>query len=281
MKAYVSTALATALLLSAAACKQQPAETNMPAGAEAAAAASLEAINGTWKVDLASLKFEGRPDEYSLKDGSYSCATCTPPLTVAADGAMHPVADRPYYDRMSVKVVDDKTVEFRRQKGGKDVSVVTQSVSADGNVLTTKFKDMTTPGQTIEGTSTAQRAGPAAAGAHGISGQWKPDKISDYTEEAQSLTFNVAGNTVTSSGQGQSYKAELGGPAVPVEGDTGGTMIKVAREGASALRETQIRDGKEIGYSIITPSAGGKTISYVYTDNRDGTKTSWTGNKTS
>jgi len=277
MKAYLSTAIGLALMATLPACQQQKAD-DAPA---AAAAAALEALNGTWKVDLASLKFEGKPDEYLLKDGSYSCSTCVPPLTVAADGQPHPVADRPYYDSMSVKVVDDKTVEFHRTKGGKEVSSSTQSVSADGNVLTTKFKDMTTPGQTIEGTGTAQRAGPAPAGAHAISGQWKQDKIGEYSEDALNVTFKVEGNRVTSSGQGQSYTAELGGPAVAVQGDTGGTMIKVAAEGTNSLRETNIRDGKEIGYAIITPSADGTTVSYTYTDNRDGSVTSWTANKAS
>lgn len=279
MKACVPSVVAALLILSAVACKQQPAKTGMSEAAEAAAAASLESINGTWRVDLASLKFEGRPDEYLLQDGYYSCATCIPPLKVSADGAVHRVADRPYYDAMSVKIVDDDTVELRRQKGGKNVSVETQSVSEDGNTMTTRFKDMTTPGQTIEGTSSSKRAWPAPAGAHAISGQWRPDKISDYTEEAQSLTFNVSGNTVTSSGQGQDYTAKLGGAAVAVKGDTGGTMIKVAREGVSALRETIIRNGKEVGYSIITPDAAGKTINYVYTDSRDGSTISWTGKK--
>lgn len=279
MKAYVSTAMAAALVLTVPACKQQPAATEAPA--TEAAAASLDALSGIWKADLASLKFEGKPDEYLLKDGSYSCATCIPPLTVAADGAAHAVADRPYFDSISVKVVDDKTVEFHRTKGGKEVSSSTQSVSADGNVLTTKFKDMTTPGQTIEGTGTAQRAGPAPAGAHAISGQWKTDKIGDYTDEALNLDYKIDGNTVTSSAQGQSYTAELGGPAVAVQGDTGGTMVAVSREGANGLRETYTRDGKEVGIVTIMPSADGKSFTFTNTDPRDGSKVTWTGNKTS
>lgn len=279
MKPYISTALAAVLVLTLPACEQRAADGDA-VGTEAAAG-SLEALSGAWKVDLASLKFEGKPDEYLLKDGSYSCASCIPPLTVAADGQMHPVTDRPYYDNTSITAVDDKTVDIRRQKGGKEVSSLLMTVSADGNVLTSKFKDMTTPGQTIEGTSTAQRAGPAPAGAHAISGQWKTDKVGDYTEEALNVTLQVAGNSVTLTSQGQTYTAELGGPAVAVQGDTGGTMIKVAREGANALRETTIRDGKEIGYGIFTPSADGKSVSYTYTDSRDGSKVIWTGSKRS
>jgi hypothetical protein len=278
MKPYISTALAAVLVLALPACQQQKADSD---AATTAAAGSIEALSGTWKVDLASLKFEGKPDEYLLKDASYSCATCIPPLTVAADGQMHAVADRPYYDNMSVKAVDDKTIEIHRQKGGKEVSSVTSTVSADGNMLTHKFKDLTTPGQTIEGTQTEKRVGAAPAGAHAISGQWKVDQVPEYSEDARNLTYSVAGNSVTMSSAGQTYTAELDGPAVAIQGDTGGTMVKLTREGANALRETNIRDGKEIGYAIVTPSADGKSITYAYTDTRDGSKVSWTGDKTS
>ena len=277
MKHLFSTAMAAGLILALPACKQQPAGTEAPASETSAA--SLDALGGNWKIDLASLKFEGKPDEYLLKDGSYSCASCIPPLTVAADGQMHAVADRPYFDNMSVKAVDDKTVEIHRQKGGKEVSSITSTVSADGNVLTHKFKDMTTPGQTIEGTQTEQRAGSAPAGAHAMSGQWKPDRVPEYSEDALNLTYAIAGNSVTMNSQGQTYTAELGGPAVAIKGDTGGTTVKVTREGTGSLRETNIRDGKEIGYAILTPSADGKSIGFTYTDTRDGSTVSWTGHK--
>ena len=278
MKAFCSTAIAAALVLALPGCQQRTAETNAPEGATATAA-SLDALGGTWKVDIASLKFEGKPDEYLLKDGSYSCATCIPALTVAADGAMHPVADRPYYDNMSVKEVDARTVEVSRTKGGREVSSSISSVSEDGKVLTVRFKNMNTPGQTTEGTSTSQRVGPAPAGAHAVSGQWREDRISDYSEDALNVTFKVAGNQVTMNDRGQSYTAEIGGPAVAIQGDTGGTMIKLAREGTGALRETEMRDGKEIGYAILTPSADGKMLNGVYTDVRDGSKTSWSASK--
>ena len=277
MKAKTYTAVAAGLVLALSACNQQDSTAEAPKASEAA---SVEALSGTWKVDLASLKFEGKPDDYLLQGGTYKCSTCIPPLTAAADGQFHPVADRPYYDSMSVKVVDDRTVEVHRRKGEKEVSSATMQVSADGNVLSTKFIDATTPNAPpVEGTGTARRAGPAPAGAHAISGQWTQDRLQDYSEEALNITFKIDGNTVTMSSQGQSYTAELGGPAVAIQGDTGGTMIAVAREGANGLRETVTRDGKQVGISTIVPSADGQSIAYTSTDPRDGYKTSWTGRK--
>lgn len=280
MKMFASTAIAAALVLALPACKQQPQATGADnTAATTEAAGDLSALNGTWKADLASLKFEQKPDEFLLKDGSYSCSTCIPPLSLAADGQFHAVKDRPYYDSMSIKAVDDKTVEIHRKKGDKEVSSVTMQVSADGNQLTNKFTDGTvTP--PVQGTGTEKRVGPAPEGAHAISGQWMPDRISDYSQEALNLTYRVEGNKVTFSSQGQSYTAELGGPAVPVQGDIGGTMAAVAREG-NGIRETLTRGGKEVGVNTIVPSADGNSISFTGTDPRDGSKVTFTANKAS
>ena len=181
---------------------------------------------------------------------------------------------------MAVKVVDDQTIEIRSKKGDREVSVVTSQVSADGNTLTTRFNNMSTEGAPVQGTSTSTRVGPAAAGAHATSGQWKADKIGEYTEEALDMSFQIEGDTVTSTSQGQTYVAKLGGPAVAIDGDTGGTMVKVEQEGGS-LKETYIRDGKDVGIAIITPNPDGTTFSYNSNDPRDGTTTTFTANKKS
>ena len=280
MRALMCTAAALALALTLPACKQQPtAESNAPAANETAAAADLSALNGSWKTDKDSVKFEQKPDEFSLKDGTYNCTTCIPPLTVAADGQFHDVTGRPYADSMSVKATDDKTIEIHSKKGGKDVSSMTMSVSADGNTLTRKFHDATL-NPPVDGSSTATRAGPAPAGAHAASGQWTPNKVNDYSEEALTATYKVEGNKVTWSGSGQSYAAEIGGPAVPIQGDIGGTTVAVTAEGPNALKETYSRNGKVVNEAVSTVSSDGKSMTWVSTDPRDGSKVTGTANKT-
>ncbi|QIK95881.1 hypothetical protein G7076_04830 [Sphingomonas sp. HDW15A] len=270
--------LLASLSLSLFACNQGN-QGSAPATQEQPA---LEALTGSWIVDLASAKFEGKPNEFIIANGTYDCITCTPPLKVAADGQFHAVADRPYYDSMSVKSVDDRTVEFRRRKGDREVSSTSIQLSPDGNVLTTKFRDATNPDvPAIEGTSTSKRAGPAPAGAHAVSGQWIPDRFQDYSKEALKVTFKIDGDKVTMNSQGSSYIAQLGGPAVPIKGDTGGTMIAVAREGSNGIRETSTRDGKEVNISVIQPSADGKSVTVTSTDPRDGSKTTYTAKKQS
>ncbi len=276
MHKVIIAALAAGSLLAIAGC-------NKPAATENAAtetAATADGINGTWKADIDSVKFDQKPDEYLLQAGTYKCNTCIPPLTAVADGQFHPVADRPYYDSLSVKAVDDKTVEFHRKKGDREVSSTVITVSDDGNSATAKFHDATTPdAPPNDGQSTLKRAGPAPAGAHAISGQWVPEQVNDYSEEALNASYTIDGNTVTWSGQGQSYTAELGGPAVPVKGDIGGTTVAVSNEGGG-LKETFTRDGKVVNETVTTVAADGKTATWVSTDPRDGSKVTGTANKT-
>ena len=270
--------VAAALALTLGACERSDRVEGNETAATPAAAADLSALNGTWKGDLATLKFEGKPDDFLLQGGTYKCNSCIPPLTVAADGQYHAVADRPYFDSMSVKTVDDRTVAFSRRKGEREVSNNRFQVSADGNVLTNRFRNANTPGSEYEGTTTFRRAGPAPGGAHAISGQWKPEKVGDYTEEALKIAYRIDGNTVTSTAQGQSYTAEIGGPAVPVQNDPGGTTVVVTREG-NGLKETYSRGGKEVDVVIVAPSSDGRSVTFTGTDPRDGSTTTWTAIK--
>src|SRR3954454_6998813 len=125
-KATITAALAAASLLALSACnKQQPAAGNETGQA---AAVGADAINGTWKTDLASLQIEQQPDRLLLKDGQYSCDTCVPKFSVPADGAFHPVSGSGYFDSASVKVVDDHTVNYTRKKGDKVVGEFSRQV---------------------------------------------------------------------------------------------------------------------------------------------------------
>ena len=75
------------------------------------------------------------------------------------------------------------------------------------------------------------------------------------------------------------YQAEIGGPAVPVTGDIGGSTVAVTNEGGG-LKETFYRDGKVVNETLSTVSADGKTMTWVSSDPRDGSKVTGTAAKT-
>ena len=260
MRKTIAAALAAATLLTLAACKQD-------AGADAAAT-----IDGTWKADLASVQIESEPNQFLLQDGKFSCSTCTPAYEVAADGEFHPV-DRPYSDSMSVKVDDEHNVTVTARKGETVVGTTHYTVSEDGKTLAIDFTDSSVPGATpVTGNLTQNRTADGPAGSHAVSGSWQIAQYNNISDEGLTMTFKVDGDKVSlSTPAGIGYEATVGGPDVPITGDTAGTTAAITRTDDGAYVETDKRDGMDI--LVITMSVGedGK-LHVVQEDKRDGSK---------
>jgi hypothetical protein len=72
-----------------------------------APAIAQDAFDGTWKVDLNKAHMPKKPDVLLLQNGIYECKTCTPAVSIKADGEDHKVTGHPYFDTMAVKATDD------------------------------------------------------------------------------------------------------------------------------------------------------------------------------
>ena len=269
-KMVIAAALAAASLTTLAACKQD-------AGTEAAAAATD--ISGTWKADLASVQIETKPDELLLQDGTFSCSTCTPAYTVAADGAFHPV-DRPYADSMAVKIDDDHHVTVTAKKGDRVTSTTRYAVSEDGKTLKIEFNDSSVPdAPPVTGSLTENRAADGPAGSHALSGSWQIAQYDNVSDEGLTFTYALDGDKVhLSTPGGVSYDAVLGGPDVPVSGDTAGTTVSIAKNDDGAYVETNKRDGMVISVLTMTVGDDGK-MHVVQEDKRNGSKMTYDATK--
>src|SRR5262249_18633471 len=170
-------------------------------------------FDGTWKGDLGSAKFPEKPDVYVLKDGMYTCKTCVPAYTVKADGTDQKVGGHPYFDMLSIKVVDDKTIEETDKKGGKVVATSKTWLSADGNTMMFEFSDSSaTNGAPVTGKGSETRVAKGPAGSHAISGSWKMAKMESLSDNAMLVTFKTEGDSIImSTPNGQGYTAKMDG----------------------------------------------------------------------
>lgn len=280
MHKTITVAMAAASLLALSACKQNAGYDNASSNAAApasTAATGADAINGTWKTDVSSIKIDSKPDQFLLKDGQFSCPTCTPPLTVAADGAFHPVS-RPYADHMSVKVDDDHNVTRTNQKGGKTTYEAKYSVSGDGNTLTITFND-TSGTKPVTGSVAETRAAPAPAGAHAISGSWQPQKLNNVSDEGLTVTFNADSDMLhMTTPSGLSYDAKLDGTETPLKGDIGGTTVSVKKLADGSYEETDKRGGKVVDVVTMTVGGDGK-LTFKDENKQNGSTTTSVANK--
>jgi hypothetical protein len=69
------------------------------------------------------------------------CPTCDPPLGIEADGEGHKITAA-CYDTVSVKVIDDRTIEETDKRNGNIVGTSKMTVSSDGNTATVESTEI-------------------------------------------------------------------------------------------------------------------------------------------
>jgi hypothetical protein len=232
------------------------------------------AFDGTWKMDLKSMQFPKKTDEFLLQDGMYHCKSCTPPVNIKADRQDQKVTGAPYYDTLSMKIVDNNTVEASEKKDGKLIGTSKETVSADGNTLTMEFTNLSSPnGEAIRGKFQETRLVNGPSDAHAISGSWRPDEMEGMGENAPTFTLKIQDDTLTCSmSMGPHYSAKLDGSDAPYYGDPGANTVSVKRVDDKTLEETDKRDGKVRIVQRITLSPDGKSLAVVTDDKLAGTK---------
>jgi hypothetical protein len=237
------------------------------------------AFDGTWRLDLSKAQLPKKPDQYLLHNGSYQCESCVPPYTVKADGQDQKVTGQPYFDTVSVRVVNDKSVEFIQKKGGKTVGTDKATVDSTGNRLTDEFTwqpEASSKQQSGKAVSTRVSKGPA--GSHAVSGSWRGEKIAELSQDAMTVTYKTSPNGISMKfATGESYDAKFDGKDYPYKGDPGTTSVSVKKIDANTLEETDKRDGKIISVARIAVS--GKTMKIDVDDKLHGTTSSYVAEK--
>jgi len=236
-------------------------------------AMAQSAFDGTWKTRLDSIQISGKPDVFELKNGIYDCQSCVPPFKITADGAEHPVPGHDYVDHEAVKVTGPASIEITDKKAGKLMFTMTQTVSADGAKLTSKFTSYSGD-LPVSGGYEEKRLGPAAAGAHAISGSWMQVGMSDLSDTGLTFVLQSTPNGLKMMSNGQTTDAKFDGKEYLTVGDPGKTMVAFKKISATQIEETDRRSGKVFDVIIWTVAADGKTINVVDTDPVHQTKTS-------
>src|SRR4051794_8603593 len=182
-------------MLGLASCQQGGSTTNETTNVTTTTTAPAGTIDGTWKGDVSSVKFEQKPDEYLLQNARFDCKSCIPPVSIAADGAYHPVTNHAYYDEESIKVVDDKTVQQSTKLKGRETGHSTMAVAPDGKTLTIDWTDTSVANvKANTGSFVENRVAGGPAGSHALSGSWAPAKIAAVNQEAITLTLKTDAN---------------------------------------------------------------------------------------
>jgi hypothetical protein len=127
---------------------------------------AADAVDGTWKLNVAKSKFSGTAPKSATRVYTESAdGTTLNQKLVGADGkemSMHvsitydgkdrPVTGNPDADSVSSKAIDAHTSDFTLKEGGKVVGSVHRVVSADGKTLTVHNTGTHADGKTYDDT---------------------------------------------------------------------------------------------------------------------------------
>jgi hypothetical protein len=244
-------------------------------------AIAQNAFDGTWKFNLSDAQFPKKPDVFLLQKGTYQCKTCVPPIDVKADGEDQPTSGHPYFDSVSIKVVDDRTIAEVDKKNGKIVATSKTVVSQDGKTATFEFSDSSnTNADPVTGKGSIKQVAKGPAGSHAISGSWVTSKLETISDNGLMVTFKLEGDSLSMTNlTGQSYVAKLDGTEAPYKGDPGTTSVSVKSVGKNTIEESDKRDGKVISVSRMTVASDGKTMTSKVEDKLHGTTMQFTAAK--
>ncbi|HTS34407.1 MAG TPA: hypothetical protein VMH04_01980 [Candidatus Solibacter sp.] len=243
-----------------------------------AEARSQSPFDGTWIIDtgknenLASEK----PRVLSVAEGVFREGD----TQLKTDGSDQKVPATGYWDTVSVRIVDDHTVEVISKKAGRPMFTETDTVSADGNTLTQVMKD-TTESEAVTFESDFRRVAPGPAGAHVVSGSWQVFKQS-RSENSTIIKYKCTSQGFSAETPlGEKLEAKFDGKLYEMEDDPGHTMVSVKLINPYTVEQTNVRDGKVVFIVTLEVTPDGTAIHATSKSKDGGSVKTWTLHKQS
>jgi hypothetical protein len=223
------------------------------------------AFDGTWRPEP-QRPSHPKTEVAVLANGEYECPTCIPPYTAKADGHDQPLQGNPYFDTISIAIIDDHTIAKTGKKDGRVIADTKVTVSADG---ATKTEVQTIIGMApvpVELTSKFSRISTGKPGSHLVSGGWQMTEM-DVSNHVEDTSFKVIGGGIAMIDRmGRSYAAKLDGTRAPYKGSDqfNGVSVKLIDE--RTIEESDLIDGKVVKISRWALSPDGQTIHARFDD---------------
>jgi len=238
-------------------------------------------LDGTWKIDLGQAQLPQKPDVYLLQQGVYECKSCVPLIRVKANGEEQKVRGSPYFDKISVEVLDDHSITTTRSRDGSPVSTEKMTVAADGTTARSEFSDSSaTNAAPVTGGTEMTRVSNAPAGSHLISGSWRTTKFANVSDNALMFTYKTQGDVLSmSTPTGQSFAVKMDGAYAAYNGDPGTTSVSIHRIDRHTFQETDKRGAKVVSVTRMSVGGNGTSLKMVIHDTVHGTTTTLVAEK--
>jgi hypothetical protein len=240
-------------------------------------------FDGSWVIQPELTTFGMRSSILSLEQGVFRRSGCrTEPIDVPADGAAHGVKGQPLFDTITVHVLDPKRVEILEKSADKPAWKGMYTVSANGRAMKLDFED-DRAAKPVTGVLAYVREGDVRAGAHLVSGTWRPDKLTRLSSSGLTVTFAMqrkdaerdldvapgpnfnADFTLTDS-DGRSAGGKLDAHDYPLDGYLPGATIALNLLQPNILQLNRAQNGTLVEISRAAVSSDGQTMTLSQID---------------
>src|SRR5215472_13520878 len=225
-------------------------------------------FDGTWIIDSNTVQIPQKPAAYLLAKEVFRSEGAE----IKADGTDQRVPETGYWDTVSVRIVDDHTVEIVSKKAGKIMFTEVATVSPDGGTLTQLVRD-TTEAQAVTIETVSKRIDKGPPGSHTLSGSWQAYNVSKSKNGSTIRYKCTADGFSAETPLGEKFDAKFDGKFYPVEDDTAHTMVSLKLVSPNSVEQTAKRDGKIVGVLRLTVAPDGATIHGTYENKEDNTTT--------
>jgi len=225
-------------------------------------------FDGTWIIDSGATGLPDKPAVFLLANGMFGLVG----RQIRADGTDQKVPETGYWDTMSVRIVDDRTVEIISKKAGKAMFTEVDTISADGKALTQVVKD-TTEAQAVTIETLSKRLEKGPDGSHALSGSWQAYKV-NRSRNGSIITYRCTQDGFSAKTPlGEGFDAKFDGKFYPVEDDPAHTMVMLKLLNPNTVEQIAKRDGKIVAVLRLTVEPDGRTIHATYENKEDNTTT--------
>lgn len=240
-------------------------------------------FEGSWVIQPELTAFGMRSPILSLERGVFRRSDCrTEPIDVPADGAAHGVRGQPLFDTISVRVLDPKRVEIVEKSADKPAWKGMYTVSANGRAMRLDFED-DRAAKPVTGALEYMREGNAPAGAHSVSGTWRPEKLTRLSSSGLTVALAMQAKdaerdldvapapdfyarfTFTSS-DGRSAEGKLDAHDFPLNGYLPGATIALNLLQPNILQFNRAQNGVLVELTRAIVSTDGQTMTLSQID---------------
>jgi hypothetical protein len=223
------------------------------------------AFDGTWRPDP-QRPSHPKTEIALLANGEYGCPTCSPPYAAKADGHDQPLQGNPYFDTISIAIVDDHTIAKIGKKDGRIIADTKVTVAADGATKTEVQTIMGMARVPVELTSKFSRISSGKPGSHPVSGGWQLTEM-DVSNHIEDTSFKVSGGALAMIDRmGRSFTAKFDGTPALYKGSDEFNSVSLKLIDERTIEESDLSDGKVVRISRWSLSPDGQTLHARFDD---------------